>query len=119
MRLRKERETIRKVLKKLPEALKDDPDVAKLRALAAERAVNVVHLIYRAHGWEGGARDFEFSRGSMEHHRAEGCAAIAETLNKGALPTRHTTAAKTAASALAKSTGPPCSSQATPTTSPA
>src|SRR3546814_2709691 len=66
MRLRKERETIRKVLKKLPEALKDDPDVAKLRALAAERAVNVVHLIYRAHGWEGGARDFEFSRGSME-----------------------------------------------------
>lgn len=102
MRLRKERETIRKVLKKLPPALKDDPDVATLQALAAERAVNVVHLIYRAHGWEGGARDFEFSRGSMEHHWTEGRAAIAETMKKGSLLTRNIIDGKTAAFDLAK-----------------
>jgi hypothetical protein len=34
--------------------------------------VNVVHLIYRKHGWEGGAADFEFSRATMEHHWSAG-----------------------------------------------
>ena len=41
MRLRQEREIIRKVLKKLPDELEDDPDVSRLRELSAERAVNV------------------------------------------------------------------------------
>src|SRR3546814_5659584 len=50
IRLRTERETTRKVLKKLAEALEDDPDVAKLRALAAQRAANVGHPNYSAHG---------------------------------------------------------------------
>ncbi len=66
LRLRKEREAIRALLAKLPAELRDDPDAQALASLAAEHAVNVVHLIYRKHGWEGGARDFEFSRDSME-----------------------------------------------------
>ncbi len=102
MRLRQEREIIRKVLRKLPDELKDDADVARLRELSAERAVNVVHLIYRAHGWEGGARDFEFSRDSMEHHWTEGRAAIAETMKKDALLTRNIIDGKTAAFDLTK-----------------
>ena len=102
MRLRQEREMIRKVLKKLPDELKDDPDVSRLRELSAERAVNVVHLIYRAHGWEGGARDFEFSRASMEHHWAEGRAAIAETMKKDSLLARNIIDGRTAAFDLGK-----------------
>jgi NTE family protein len=97
IRLRKEREAIRKVLEKLPGDLKQDEDVAKLAALAAEHAVNVVHLIYRKHGWEGGARDFEFSRASMEHHWTEGLAAIAETMRHDALLARNIVDGKTAA----------------------
>ena len=97
IRLRKEREAIRKVLAKLPEALREDADVIRLSEMAAERAVNVVHLIYRARGWEGGARDFEFSRSTMEHHWAEGRAAIAETMQHGALLASNILDGKTAA----------------------
>jgi NTE family protein len=97
LRLRKEREAIRKVLDKLPGDLKQDEDVARLAALAAEHAVNVVHLIYRKHGWEGGARDFEFSRATMDHHWTEGLAAIAETMRHDSLLARNIVDGKTAA----------------------
>jgi NTE family protein len=97
LRLRKEREAIRKVLDKLPPELCQDEDVANLAALAAEYAVNVVHLIYRKHGWEGGARDFEFSRDTMEHHWAEGLKAIAETMRHDSLLARNIVDGRTAA----------------------
>jgi NTE family protein len=97
IRLRKEREAIRKVLDKLPGDLKQDEDVARLAEMAAEYAVNVVHLIYRKHGWEGGARDFEFSRATMEHHWAEGLAAIAETMRHDSLLARNIVDGRTAA----------------------
>ena len=97
MRLRNEREAIRRVLDKLPAGLKQDDDVAALAELAAEHAVNVVHLIYRKHGWEGGARDFEFSRATMEHHWAEGLAAIAETMRHDALLAKNIVDGRTAA----------------------
>jgi NTE family protein len=102
IRLRKEREAIRKVLAKLPKALADDADVKALAALAAEHAVNVVHLIYRKHGWEGGAADFEFSRATMEHHWAEGRAALAETMRHDALLARNIVDGRTAAFDLAQ-----------------
>lgn len=101
MRLRKEREAIRKVLAKLPPKMKDDADVRRLAIMSAERAVNVVHLIYRARGWEGGARDFEFSRASMEHHWEEGRAAVAATMHNNALLARNIADCKTAAFDLA------------------
>jgi NTE family protein len=101
IRLRKEREMIRKVLDKLPVALADDADVRRLADLAAEHAVNVVHLIYRKHGWEGGAGDFEFSRATMEHHWTEGLAAIAETMRHDALLAQNIVSGKTAAFDLA------------------
>ena len=82
---------------KLPGELRQDEDVAKLAELAAEYAVNVVHLIYRKHGWEGGARDFEFSRTTMEHHWTEGLAAIAETMRHDSLLARNIVDGKTAA----------------------
>ena len=102
IRLRKEREAIRKVLAKLPADLAGDPDVERLAALAAEHAVNVVHLIYRKHGWEGGAADFEYSRDTMEHHWREGRAAIAETMRHDALLARNIVDGKTAAFDLAQ-----------------
>jgi NTE family protein len=97
IRLRREREAIRKVLDKLPGDLKQDEDVARLAEMAAEHAVSVVHLIYRKHGWEGGARDFEFSRATMEHHWAEGLAAIAETMRHDSLLAKNIVDGKTAA----------------------
>jgi NTE family protein len=101
LRLRKEREAISKVLDKLPADLASDPDVERLAALAAEHAVNVVHLIYRKHGWEGGASDFEFSRATMDHHWSAGLAAIAETMRHDALLARNIVDGRTAAFDLA------------------
>jgi NTE family protein len=102
IRLRKEREAIRKVLAKLPPELADDPDVAHLAKLAAEHAVSVVHLIYRRHGWEGSASDFEFSRATMDHHWQEGVAAIAETMRHDSLLARNIASGRTAAFDLAQ-----------------
>ena len=102
IRLRKEREAIRKVLAKLPPELAADPDVEQLAKLAAEHAVNVVHLIYRRHGWEGSASDFEFSRATMDHHWQEGVAAIAETMRHDSLLARNIVNGRTAAFDLAQ-----------------
>jgi NTE family protein len=97
VKLRKERELIRKVLRKLPAELREDPDVAALRAQAAEHPVNVVHLIYRAPEWESGSRDYEFSARTMREHWDAGRSAVAETIDKAALLARNIVDGKTAA----------------------
>ena len=97
VKLRKERELIRKVLRKLPAELREDPDVAALRAQAAEHPVNVVHLIYRAPEWESGSRDYEFSARTMREHWEAGRSAVAETIDKAALLARNIVDGKTAA----------------------
>lgn len=58
----------------------DDPDVALLRAEADETVYNIVHLIYRAKGYEGTSKDYEFSRATMEEHWAAGHADTVRTL---------------------------------------
>ncbi len=80
MRIRKDRELVRKVIAKLPPELHDDPDVVALRAQSNEDPVNLVHLIYRANAWEGGSRDFEFSARTMREHWEAGQQAVAETM---------------------------------------
>ena len=81
LKLRREREAIRKVLAKLPEDLRGDADVIALTELAREHAVNVVQLIYRANAWEGGARDYEFSARTMAEHWQAGRDAVAATID--------------------------------------
>jgi len=97
MRLRKEREAIRKVLGKLPDGLKDDPDVVALAERAAEQPVSLVHLIYRANAWEGGSRDFEFSARTMREHWTAGHDAVSETMANARLVAENIIDGKTAA----------------------
>ncbi|GAA4761396.1 patatin-like phospholipase family protein [Stakelama sediminis] len=85
LKLRQEREAIRKVLDKLPPDLADDPDVVALRAQAQERPVSIVQLIYRANAWEGGSRDFEFSARTMNEHWMAGHTAVRETMQNARL----------------------------------
>ena len=80
MKQRKEHEMVRRLLTKLPADLADDRDAKRLAALTRDAPVNLVHLIYRANAWEGGARDFEFSRRTMEEHWASGREAIDQAL---------------------------------------
>ena len=97
VKLRTEREAIRKVLAKLPEAMHNDPDVAHLTELAREFPVNIVQLIYRANAWEGGSRDYEFSARTMGEHWAAGEAAVASTIDKSELVAQNIIDGKTAA----------------------
>jgi NTE family protein len=102
MRLRTARETVRRLLDKLPAHLADDPDVQAVHALVTEYPVSLVQLIYRANNWEGGARDFEFSARTMREHWQAGRAAVAETMANAQIVARNILDGRTAAFDLAR-----------------
>ncbi|WP_448663466.1 patatin-like phospholipase family protein [Sphingomonas sp. CJ20] len=97
MRLRKARETVRRLLDKVPPEVAEDPDVQAVRALVAEHAVSLVQLIYRAEAWEGGSRDYEFSARSMHEHWQAGRTAVAETMANAQLVAQNILSGTTAA----------------------
>ena len=51
-----------------------------LETVANDKVCNIVHLIYRAKAYEGIAKDFEFSRRTMEEHWASGYRNAQDTL---------------------------------------
>lgn len=111
MKLRQEREAIRRVLAKLPPHMHDDDDVLALAAAAAEQPVNLVQLIYTANAWEGGSRDFEFSARTMREHWDAGLASIEQAMGNARLVTENILTGKSAAFDLCpkrglKRTGP-------------
>ncbi|HEX4409499.1 MAG TPA: patatin-like phospholipase family protein [Xanthobacteraceae bacterium] len=56
----------------LPPELRDSEDVRILETEANDKVYNIVHLIYRSKVYEGIAKDFEFSRRTMEEHWSTG-----------------------------------------------
>jgi NTE family protein len=70
-----------RLLRKLPDSLRDDPDVRALARLRCEGAIDVVHLIYRSKHYETQSKDYEFSRLSMQEHWDAGRADMAHTLH--------------------------------------
>jgi NTE family protein len=102
LKLRKEREVIRRALAKLPPGLADDPDIRALGDLAHEFPVNVIQLIYRANAWEGGARDYEFSARTMREHWDAGKGAVTDTIRKSELVAKNILDGRTAAFDLAR-----------------
>jgi len=66
------RYTMASVLEKLPEALRQLPEVKLLSKLADHKVYNIVHLIYHNKNFEGYSKDFEFSRLNMEAHWESG-----------------------------------------------
>jgi NTE family protein len=70
-----------RLLSKLPDSLRNDPDVRALAKLRCEGAVDVVHLIYRSKHYETQSKDYEFSRLSMHEHWDAGRADMAHTLH--------------------------------------
>ena len=66
--VQKLRIALARLLKQLPEGLRNGDDAKLLLAEADDKVCNIVHLIYRARPYEGIAKDFEFSRRTMEEH---------------------------------------------------
>ncbi len=68
------------VLQHLPAEFQDSEDAKLLAAESDDKVCNIVHLIYRAKAYEGIAKDFEFSRRTMEEHWKSGYSNALATL---------------------------------------
>jgi NTE family protein len=62
------RQTLAALLSKLPGDLIASDEAKMLSTLADNKVYSLVHLIYRSKHYEGHAKDYEFSRLSMEEH---------------------------------------------------
>src|SRR6266849_6459322 len=67
-RIQRVRRAAADLLDKLPGDLRRSPEAAVRRNVVDRKVYNIVHLIYRAKNYEGPAKDYEFSRESMEEH---------------------------------------------------
>ena len=68
------------LIKKVPDELRAGEEAKLLLGEANDKVCNIVHLIYRARSYEGIAKDFEFSRRTMEEHWLTGYENARETL---------------------------------------
>src|SRR5690349_4057672 len=68
------------LLEKLPPELRDSPEAQQLAPFADHKVFSVVHLIYRSKHYEGQAKDYEFSRLSMQEHWQAGYTDAVRTL---------------------------------------
>ncbi|MBL9067658.1 MAG: patatin-like phospholipase family protein [Sphingopyxis sp.] len=85
VRRRKEHQLIDRMLAKLPAETLDLPEVKAVRRMVDCKALNVVQLIHQPPKWQTGARDFEFSRSTMEANWALGRAAVEAAMKDGHL----------------------------------
>jgi NTE family protein len=60
------------LLRALPADLRAHEDVKMLEAEADDKVCNIIHLIYDCKSYEGVAKDYEFSRRTMEEHWRDG-----------------------------------------------
>src|SRR6185436_2329877 len=79
--VQKRRIAMATLLERLPDELRDLPEVVLLAAEANKKVCNVVHLIYRAKKYEGCAKDYEFSRRTMEEHWLAGYSDAVQSLS--------------------------------------
>ena len=74
MRIHRIKTAMRRLLDSLPPGYGDNADLKLLDEAAKENAVAVVQMIYRKRAYEGGSKDYEFSRQTMLEHWAAGAA---------------------------------------------
>ncbi len=74
------RAALARLLRKLPAALQGDADAKLLAEIGEEPAVTIVHLILRDRAYETQARDYEFSRVSVNEHWEQGRRDVLTTL---------------------------------------
>ena len=76
------RQAADRLYQKLPSKFKDDPDVVYIRDVCADFGlISIVQLIYRDKYYETQAKDYEFSRVSMQEHWQTGLNDTRRTLN--------------------------------------
>src|SRR5690242_14681939 len=76
----KTRNALSDLLQMIPDELRKIPEYKALRPIAERKVYNLVQLIYRSRQYEGGSKDYEFSRASMEDHLRAGYQDTVRTL---------------------------------------
>ena len=71
-KMQKLRLAVANLIKQFPDEIRKHEDVKMLQAEADDKVCNIVQLIYHAKKYEGIAKDFEFSRRTMEEHWRSG-----------------------------------------------
>ena len=66
------RHAAHRLLARLPDDMKDHPDVKLLSDAACDAAITIVHLINRRKNYERQSKDYEFSRYSINEHWESG-----------------------------------------------
>jgi len=82
------RRVIHRLLEKLPDELKDDPEIKRLSSDCGDAAITIVHLIHRRGTAQSYSKDFDFSRETVEAHWQAGRADVETTLAHDAWRTR-------------------------------
>jgi NTE family protein len=90
-RLQRARSALGTLLSELPERLRASEEAKLLSSLADKKVYNIIQLIYRAKGYEGHSKDYEFSRLTMEEHWRAGYHDAARTLRHPEVLQRPTT----------------------------
>lgn len=85
------RSALGSLLSKLPRDLRETDEVKLLSGEADQKVYNLVHLIYRAQGYEGHSKDYEFSRLTMRDHWRAGHQDATRTLRHPEVLERPTT----------------------------
>ncbi len=73
------RRATHRLLGKLPDDMKNDPDAMFLRESSCNAAVSIVHLIHKRKTYSSQSKDYEFSRASIDEHWNDGIAAVERT----------------------------------------
>ncbi|MGY3129638.1 NTE family protein [Bradyrhizobium sp. USDA 4501] len=83
LRMQKMRQVLQRVIERLPEAAKRDPEIRAIADMARHRSHNIIHLIYQTKLHEGHSRDYEFGLSAMRAHWQSGLEDIRRTLANG------------------------------------
>ncbi|MBB4859371.1 NTE family protein [Novosphingobium chloroacetimidivorans] len=71
-KLQKLHAAARRLAKRLPDELRDDPDLRTLLNHEPEGSVAIMHLINRCASYESASKDYEFSRLTVNEHWSDG-----------------------------------------------
>ncbi|MGL4960206.1 MAG: DUF3734 domain-containing protein [Inquilinus sp.] len=80
MQMQKMRQALQTVMKRVPDAALEDPEIKAIADLACHRIYNIVHLIYQSKMYEGHSKDYEFGLDAMREHWQSGLDDIRRTL---------------------------------------
>ena len=72
---------IQRLLAKLPERFRNDPEVLHLMESSRTTHLDIVHLIYRQDQYELESKDYDFSRATMQKHWQAGLKDMQNTID--------------------------------------